>query len=204
MGADRFALEAVVVAAAKRGGGGGPDDGESGLVDAVLDAFGSETWDLVLEVVAPNGHRFEHRGSHRVANRLGGIRKVFTAWQPVPGLRLPVRISADGRDVEVDWGEFVRRGGIDEAVRLGAALRSRNAGAQGAAATGQMLSKRPKLAVKLRTMALAQGPEMAAQVTTGVRPAQEFSQWVSGLVQGGALEPHEGDALLRAAGILPG
>jgi hypothetical protein len=156
-----------------------------------------------MEIIGPSGERIEHRGSHRVSNRLGGVRKMFTTWQLVPGLTLPVRASNDGLDVVIDWDAFVRRGGIDEAVRLGKSLRERNAPVQGAAATGEMLAKRPKLAAKQREFALAHGPEMAVQVTTGVRPAHEFSQWVSGLVQGGALDPHEGDDLLRRAGLLP-
>jgi hypothetical protein len=156
-----------------------------------------------MEIIGPSGERIEHRGRHRVSNRLGGVRKMFTVWQLVPGLTLPVRASSDGLDVVIDWDAFVRRGGIDEAVRLGKSSRERKAAVQGAAATGEMLAKRPKLAAKLRKMALVHGPEMAVQVTTGVRPAHEFSQWVSGLVQGGALDPHEGDDLLRGAGLLP-
>ena len=183
--------------------GGGPDSGDTDLIHEVLDGVGSETWDLVMEILGPSGERIEHRGRHRVSSRLGGLRKMFTAWQLVPGLTLPVRASNDGLDVVIDWDAFVRRGGIDEAVRLGTSLRELNAPVQGAAATGEMLAKRPKLAAKQREMALAHGPEMAVQVTTGVRPAHEFSQWVSGLVQGGALDPHEGDDLLRRAGLLP-
>lgn len=74
---------------------------------------------------------------------------------------------------------------------------------QGAAATGAMLAKHPKKAAKQRALALQHAPEMAVQVTTGVRPAREFGAYVSGLVQGGALSSEEGDDLLRLAGILP-
>jgi hypothetical protein len=196
-------MEAVVVAATTRRRGGGPDDGQATLIDAITEHFESETWDLVLEVTAPSGERFQHQGKHRIANRLGGLRKSFTAWEPVPGLALPVWVSEDRRDVTVDWDAFVDRGGIDRAAKLLRDHRAQRAPVQGAAATGEMLAKRPKLAAKQRDLAIKHGPGMAAEVTTGVRPANEFAQWISGLVQGGALEPHEGADLLRQAGIDP-
>lgn len=201
--ADHVAMEAVVVSATRRGTGGGPDDGDATVFDAVTDRLGSATWDLVLQVTSASGDRFEHRGAHRIANRLGGLRKMFTTWQPVPGLALPVLVSADRASVTVDWDLFVRRGGVDQAARLLSEQRAARAPVQGAAAAGGMLAKRPKLAAKQRDLALKLGPDMAAEVTTGVRPADEFAQWVSGLVQGGALDPDEGDHLLRQAGLAP-
>ncbi len=195
-------MEAQVVSATQRRVGGGPDDGEVTLYDAVTDRFGSVTWDIDLTVTSAAGEQFNHCGPHKIANRVGGFRKMFTAWRPVPGLTFPVLVSDDRKEVTIDWADFVRRGGIDQAIKLGDAQRAARAQVQGAAAAGQMLAKRPKLSAKQREMALQLGPGMAAEVPTGVRPAREFEQWISGLVQGGALDQVEGDDLLRQAGLI--
>ena len=204
MGTGEMSMEAVVVSAAEHRTGGGPDDGEATLVDAVTDWVGSTAWDLVLGVTSPSGEHFEHRGTHRVANRLGGLRKMFTTWKPVPGLALPVVVSPDRLSVRVDWDAFTRRGGVDHAAKLLGAQRAERAQVQGASETGKMIAKRPKLAAKQRALALQLGPGMATEVTTGVRPAREFAQWVSGLIEGGALDQSEGDDLLRQAGLSGG
>jgi hypothetical protein len=128
---------------------------------------------------------------------------MFTTWRPVPGLPVPVLVSADMATVTIDWDSFVQRGGIDRAATLMREHQAARSPAQGAAETGKMLAKRPKLAAQQRGMALSLGPEMAAQVPAGIRPAHEFAQWVSGLVQGGALSAEEGDDLLRQAGLAP-
>lgn len=197
-------MHAVVVSASRSTVGGGPDDGEVTLFDAVTDHLvGGDDWDLVLDVTGPDGESFRHAGRYRVANRLGGLRRAMKRWQPVPGLVVPVLVSPDRSAVDIDWVSFAKGGGIEQAARLGAAVATERGAVQGAAATGAMLAKHPKKAAKQRALALQHAPEMAVQVTTGVRPAREFGAYVSGLVQGGALSSEEGDDLLRLAGILP-
>ena len=73
---------------------------------------------------------------------------------------------------------------------------------QGASDLGRMLAKNPKKAAKQRELALAHASSMAVEVTTGVRPADEFSRYISSLVQGGALNADEGSEFLRQAGLL--
>ncbi len=205
MGGDSQRAQAVIVSASRSGGSGeGPDSGEATAFDAVTDhLLGGDRWDLVLEVTLPTGARFEHAGRYTVANRLGGLRKALKRWTPVPGLVVPVVATADRRTVDIDWKAFVRSGGIERAVELGRQLAPERAAVQGAAATGAMLATKPKMAAKQRELALAHGPEMADQVIAGVRPAREFSQYISGLVQGGALTEQEGSELLARAGIGP-
>lgn len=201
----RTKMHAVIVSASRASGsGGGPDDGDVTLFDTVTDHLvGGDVWELELDVTAPDGARFRHAGRYRVANRLGGLRRAMKRWQPVPGLTVPVLVPPDRSAVDIDWAAFAKGGGIEQAARLGATVAAERGAAQGAAASGAMLAKHPKRAAKQRELALQHAPEMAAQVTTGVRPAREFRQYVSGLVQGGALSPQEGDHLLRLAGILP-
>lgn len=198
-------MQAVIVSASRASGpGGGPDDGEATVFDAVTDHLvGGDDWDLVLDITAPGGEHFEHAGRYRVANRLGGLRRAMKRWQPVPGLTVPVVVSPDRSDVDVDWASFAKGGGIEQAARLGTAVAAERGAVHGAAATGAMLAKNPKKAAKQRELALQHAPEMAAQVPTGVRPAREFGAYISGLVQGGALSSQEGDDLLRIAGMLP-
>lgn len=201
----RVSMHAVIAAASRSSGlGGGPDDGEVTFFDAVTDHLvGGDDWNLVLDVTGPDGEGFRHAGRFRVANRLGGLRRAMKRWQPVPGLVVPVLVSADRSTVEIDWTSFAKGGGIEQAVRLGTAVAAERGAVQGAAATGAMLAKQPRKAAKQRELALQHAPEMAVQVTTGVRPAREFGAYVSGLVQGGALSGQEGDDLLRLAGLLP-
>lgn len=198
-------MEAVIVSAARASGQrGGPDDGQATVFDAVTDHLvGGDDWDLVLDVTTPDGAHFQHAGRYRIANRLGGLRRALKRWQPVPGLAVPVLVSPDRIDVEIDWASFAKGGGIEQAVHLGTAVTAERGAVQGAAATGAMLAKHPKKAAKQRELALQHAPEMAAQVTAGMRPAREFGQYIAGLVQGGALSSEEGDDLLRLAGILP-
>jgi len=59
-----------------------------------------------------------------------------------------------------------------------------------------------KKAAQQREMALAHFPDQAIEVTTGVRPAAEFTRSITSLVQGGALSEAEGNDFLRAAGLL--
>lgn len=184
--------------ATQRGSGGGPDDGEYTTLDALTDHFGSVKWDVVIEVTSPEGERFRHAGRYKISNRLGGIRRSLKRWRPLPGLAVPVLVSSDRTEVDIDWDVFVSRGGIEHAVVLTDQRRTEQATSE----TGKMLAKNPKKAAKQRELALAHGPDMALQVTTGVRPAHEFSLYITGLVQGGALSEDEGDALLRQAGLL--
>jgi len=192
-------MQAVVVQATSRRGGGGPDDGDATLFDAVTDLFGSDKWDLVLDVSPPGQPPFRHSGRYKISRRLGGLRAVNKNWRPLPGLVLPVQVSSDRRTIEIDWDAFVAHGGIDQGEQLVATRGAQ----QGAAAMGKMLAKNPKLAAQQRAMALQHFPEQAIQVTTGVRPADEFARSISSLVQGGALTADEGNDFLRAAGILP-
>ena len=198
MGKDLTRMDAVIVEVATRRGGHDPDGGEDTTLDMVIDYFGSEKWDLVLAVTPPDGPAFEHSGRFKIARRLGGLRAINKQWRPLPGLALPVLVSADRRKVEVDWDAFVAGGGIDQ----GEALTNERRSLQGAAEMGKMLAKNPKKAAKQRELALAHFPDQAIEVTTGVRPATEFSRSISSLVQGGALTEAEGNDFLRAAGLL--
>ena len=192
-------MTGVIVEVSTGRGSGGPDDGEATVLDAVTDYFGSEKWDIVLDISPPDRAPFRHSGRFKVSRRLGGVRNLHKRWRPLPGLIVPVLASADGRTVEIDWDSFVQQGGIDQAARL----EGERGAQQGAAAMGKMLAKNPKLAAKQREMALTYFPDQAIEVTTGVRPADEFARSVSSLVQGGALSQAEGDGFLRAAGLLP-
>jgi hypothetical protein len=195
-------MQAVIVSASRRGGRGeGPDGGEATVFDGITELFGSDSWDLTLDVSAPSGERFQHAGRYKIANRLGGVRRSLKRWQPVPGLTVPVRVSDDRSTVDIDWDAFVKTGGIEQAVQCSAGRAAERGAEQGAAATGAMLAKNPKKAAKQRQFALQHGPEMADQVPTGVRPAREFQAYISGLVQGGALSQQEGDELLKRAGL---
>lgn len=191
-------MDAVIVEVAPRRGGRGPDDGELTLLDAVTDHFGSERWDLVLEVSAPGGARFRHSERYKISNRLGGAKRILKRWRPLPGLAVPVLVSPDRTRVDIDWDAFVARGGIEQAVVLTDERRTE----QGATEMGKMLARNPKKAARQRQLALAHAPDMAIEVTTGVRPADEFSRYISSLVQGGALSEDEGRELRRQAGLL--
>lgn len=193
-------MEAVVIRVEAPDRVGYVEEGE-GFLDVVIDHFSSERWDLELEVTTPEGERFTHTGRHRVANRLGGLRRMFTRWRPVPGLAVPVLVSADRSDLTIDWDAFVARGSITEAARLSEQFAAERAAQQSIDAMGRMLAKQPKQAAKARDLALRLGPEMADEVTTGVRPAEEFHRWIAGLVAGGALTSEEGAELLERAGI---
>ncbi len=194
---NRHAMEAVVVEA-RTTRGGGPDDGESHWYEDVIVLLGSTKWHLVLDVAAGDGLTFRHSGTHEVSNRLGGVRRMLTSLRPVPGLMLPVLVSADHRDVEVDWDAFVARGGFEQATQIV----ERRGADQGASELGKLLSKKPKMAARQRALILEHGPSMADEVVTGVRPADEFRRHISALVQGGALDADEGDDFLRRAGLL--
>jgi len=196
MAKDLTPMEAVIVQVAPRRHV--IEDGEPSMLNSVTDYFGSEKWDLVLEVSPPGGPAFRHAGRFKIAHRLGGLRAINKHWRPLPGLALPVLVSADRKKVEVDWDAFVARGGIDR----GEALSNERRTQQGTAALGQMLAKNPKKAAQQRESALAHFPNQAVEVTTGVRPAAEFTRSISSLVQGGALTEAEGNDFLRAAGLL--
>ncbi|MEP1124747.1 MAG: hypothetical protein ABJH68_12755 [Ilumatobacter sp.] len=190
-------MEAVVVEASTNRDGG-PGDGESQWHDDVVSLFGSATWHLVLDVTAGDGLTFRRSGTHKVSNRPGGMKRMFTSWRAVPGLMLPVFVSADHRDVEVDWDAFVARGGLEQATQIV----ERRGAEQGASEFGKLLSKKPKMAARQRALILEHGPNMADEVVTGVRPADEFRRHISGLVQGDALDADEGNEFLRRAGLL--
>jgi len=188
-----MSMEAVIVEVATRRHFQKEED------QSVLDSyFGSEKWDLVLDVSPPGGPAFRHAGRYKIARRLGGLRAINKRWRPLPGLALPVLVSADRKKVEVDWDAFVARGGIDQ----GEALTNERRTQQGTAALGKMLAKNPKKAAQQREFALAHFPNQAMEITTGVRPAAEFARSISSLVQGGALTEAEGNDFLRAAGLL--
>lgn len=190
-------MDAVIVSATDRRGGGGPDDGESTVVDAVTDLFTRAQWDVELEVSPPDGEPFRHSARYTLPKGLGARRKLAQV-RLVPGLAVPVLVSADRTVVDVDWDLFLARGGIGQATAI-----SQERGAeQGAAELGKVLAKSPKKAAKQRAFILTHGAEMASQVPTGVRPAGEFSRHISALVQGGALSQEEGDDFLRQAGLL--
>ncbi len=191
-------MEAVVVSASATRSGGGADDGESQWHDDIASFFGGTKWHLVLDVMSSDGQQFRHSATHKVSNRLGGLRRQLVNWRPLPGLAVPVLVSADHRDLEIDWESFVARGGIEQA----ATLTDRRGAEQGANEMGKMLQKRPKLAEQQRAMILKHGPGMADQVVSGVRPADEFRRQISSLVQGGALSAEEADDLLRRAGLV--
>ena len=192
-------MNAVIVEVPTRRVGRGPDGGNEGtLLEVIWDHFSSEKWALVLRVTAPDGTTFRHAGRYKIANRLGGLSRINTMWRPLPGLAVPVLVSPDRRTVDIDWQEFVARSGIEQAAELTGERRSQ----QGTAQLGAMLRKNPKMAAKQREFVLAHGSDQAVEVTTGVRPAAEFSRAISGWVQGGALSTEEGNELLRQAGLL--
>jgi len=196
MGNDLTPMEAVIVEVATRRHV--IEEGESSVLNSVTDYFGSEKWDLVLDVSPPGGPAFRHAGRYKIARRLGGLRAINKHWRPLPGLALPVLVSADRKKVEVDWDAFVARDGIDQ----GEALSNDRRTQQGTVALGQMLAKNPKKAAQQRELALAHFPNQAIEVTTGVRPAAEFIRSITSLVQGGALTEAEGNDFLRAASLL--
>ena len=155
---------------------------EGSALDLVDDYFGSEKRDLVLAVTPPDGPAFHHADRYKIARRLGGLRATNKRWRPLPGLALPVLVSADRQKVEIGWDAFVAEGGIDR----GEALTNQHRSQQGAAELGKMLVENPDKAAKQREWALAHFPNQAIEVTTGVRPAAEFARSISSLVQGDA------------------
>lgn len=154
MGTDSPVAMRAVIASASRAWvlGGGPDDGQATLFDDVTDElFGGDDWNLVLDVTGPDGVVFRHAGRYRVANRLGGLRRALKRWHPVPGLVVPVVVSANRSTVEIDWAAFVKGGGIERAASLGKVVAAERGAVQGAAATGAMLARHPKKAAKHTT-----------------------------------------------------
>lgn len=153
---------------------------------------------MELEVHPPVGAPYRVPGKWKHKKRLGGLRHLFTGWEPVPGLRLPVLVDPDdAMKVEVDWDAFAAGGGIDEAAKLTEA----HSAERNSRAVAQHMRNNPKLQAQQRAGALQVGLEMARQVPTGVRPAHEFERWLTGLVDGGALTPEEGAALRSEAGL---
>ena len=112
---------------------------EGSALDLVDDYFGSEKRDLVLAVTPPDGPAFHHAGRYKIARRLGGLRATNKRRRPLPGLALPVLVSADRQKVEIGWDAFVAEGGIDR----GEALTNQHRSQQGAAELGKMLVENP-------------------------------------------------------------